>query len=302
MREIYYLKPESLKETFVFLSQSKNKAGIVAGGTDLLAKMKRGSEPPEVLISIGALSELNYIRARDNGNLLIGAVTSLSGIESSSIIQRKFTVLSEAAGMMASPTVRGMASIGGNLCNAAPSADIVPALMVLGASVIISTIDAQKSVPVEELFQGPGRTILQAGEILTGIEIPAMPPFSGAAYLKHKRRAGADLAVAGAAVMIVFSPALSKAGAGGALIIREVKIGLAAVAPTPIRARKAESLLRGEPLNPELLAAAGKAAADECSPIDDARASAGYRKKLVEVLVPRAIGAATEKARMKAWK
>jgi carbon-monoxide dehydrogenase medium subunit len=297
VRELNYLRPDSLKEALTLLSQYENRAGIMAGGTDLLAMMKKGLEVPEVILNIEGLCELNYIQLEDSGILRIGAITSLAEIEESLIIRQRFSVLSEAASMMGSPTIRKRATIGGNLCNAAPSADTMPALMVLGATIVIESREGQNSVSVDELFLGPGQTILQSGQIVTEIEIPELASGSGAAYIKHKRRAGADLAVAGVAAMATISGDYSKSGSRP--IIQEIKLALAAVAPTPIRAKKAETLLRGQEISSGLLAAAGAVAANECSPIDDVRSSAIYRKKLIEVLVPRAIRAAIERAKVK---
>jgi CO/xanthine dehydrogenase FAD-binding subunit len=284
--DLTYLKPQSLRETLSLLAEYQGRARPLAGGTDLLVKLKKGRKVGPVLLQIADLAELNYLKLGPGGELLIGAASRLAQIEQSPLVRSRFSLLGESCALMASPTVRAMATVAGNLCNAAPSADLVPALIVLGAKARIESLRWQQSVPVEDLFLGPGKTVLQPGEMITEIEVPAPPGHSGASYLKQKRGAGADLAVAGAAARVVLSQS----------IIQDVRIALSAVAPTPLRARRAEELLRGKIPGADLLGEAGRIAVGECSPIDDARASADYRRKLVAALVPRTLQAAVERA------
>jgi CO/xanthine dehydrogenase FAD-binding subunit len=246
MTELKYLIPRSLKETLVLISEYKGKARLIAGGTDLLAKMKRGVETPEVLINIREVQDLSYIKYDIVNGLRIGALTPLSDIENSPAIRNKFSVLSQTASMMASPNVRAQASIGGNLCNAAPSADTAPALIVLGAKVNISGVEGNRIVPVEDFFAGPGKTVLKRGELLSEIQIPDMPPQSGAVYLKQKRREGSDLAVVGVAVLITMDT--SVCGQSGPYNVNrldvrvgDIRIAMGAVAPIPLRALKRKS-------------------------------------------------------------
>jgi CO/xanthine dehydrogenase FAD-binding subunit len=334
MSELKYLVPLSLREALTLIHGYQGQARVMAGGTDLLARMKKGLEIPEVIINIEGLRELNYIDYDSQDGLRIGAVTPLSAIEKSAVVQSKFPVLAQAAGLMASPTVRSRATIGGNLGNAAPSADIVPALIVLGAVIKIMDMEGEKVVPVEELFAGPGRTVLQPGQIIAEVRVPEMPQYSAGVYLKQKRREGADLAVVGTAAMVTLTrdtctsespvsnnllakihhltkliePELfhlngAETNAHARLLdgesrlditIVDLKIALGAVAPTPIRASKAEAVLRGKKVTPALLAEAGRVASAESQPIDDVRSSVAYRRRLVEVLVPRAILQAME--------
>jgi len=294
MDETKYLVPESLKEALSLVGELGGRACLIAGGTDVVVKLKKGVDVAETLIDLSKLTELDYIRVTRDGLLELGAGVSLWEVERSSLILDKWKVLSLAAGQMASPTVRRMATAGGNICNAAPSADFVPALMVLGAYLTLSSLDRERTVPVEKFFLGPGRTALEKGEMLTAITVPAPAPHSGSVYLKQKRREGADLAVSGvaAAVQVAGTPL----GPGEAPQIREVKLALAAVAPVPLRARAAEDALRGAAASTELLARAGEIAAGECSPLDDVRASAWYRRKLIATLTSRALGQAVEEA------
>jgi CO/xanthine dehydrogenase FAD-binding subunit len=287
MPEFEYLKPKSLKETLMLLSEYKSQARLIAGGTDLIARMKRGQEMPPVLINLREVQGLNYIECDNEKGLRIGATSLLADIEESKNIKNKFPLLSETAGMMASPGVRGQATIGGNLCNASPSADMGPALLVLEANFKLTSQNGERIVSAAEFFTGPGTTIMNTGEILSEIQIQHMPPQSGTAYLKQTRRKGADLAIVGIAVMVVSEGSASRR-------IDDIKIALGAVAPTPLRALGAENILKGKNLTEENMVEAARAAVSICKPISDARGSAEYRLKLVEVLLPRAIMQALE--------
>jgi CO/xanthine dehydrogenase FAD-binding subunit len=300
VNETKYWTPQSLKEAIVLLREYQGQAGVLAGGTDVLARIKKGQETPEVLINIEGIHELNYIDFKAEVGLCIGALTPLSAIEKSPEIQKYFPVLANAAGLMASPTIRSRATIGGNLGNAAPSADIAPSLLVLGASILVSSMEGEKVIPLDVFFTGPGSTALQPGQIISGIRVPLVAPGSGAVYLKQKRREGADLAVAGVAAMVtvkrgVLQDQTSPKGSQGN-IIEEIKIALGAVAPTPIRARQAENLLRGKQPSDDLLEEAGRIASAESQPINDIRSSAEYRRKVVAVLTTRAVRQALEQA------
>lgn len=288
MNEVKYLSPTSTTEAISILSRYKRKAKIIAGGTDLVARMKQGEAQPEVIVSIAGVADLNYITYDLGTRLRIGALTPVSAIESSPLIKSRFAVLAQAAGTLGSPTIRQRATIGGNLCNAAPSADTAPALMVLGAKVKLSGKDGDRTVPLEHFFTGPGTTVLKYGEMLTEIQIPDMPLQSGAAYVKQKRRLGADLAVVGVAALVV------KEG----VTIKDARIVLGAVAPTPLRAKEAETILRGKKPDSKLFEEASQAASVACKPIDDCRSTAGYRKELVAVLTQRAIAQAVEQVKL----
>jgi carbon-monoxide dehydrogenase medium subunit len=188
--------------------------------------------------------------------------------------------------MLGTPAIRNQATLGGNLCNAAPSADTAPPLLVLGANAKIVGKEGEKIVPIEDFFVGPGQTVLGQDHLLAEIRVPNIPARSGGAYLKQKRRRGADLAVVGVAAWVVVR----------GKVLEDVKVALGAVAPTPIRAKEAEEILRGRKLDQELLEKSGQAAASEASPIDDIRSSADYRRELLAVLTKRAITRAIQQA------
>lgn len=284
MNELKYFAPESIKEAISLLSQYGEKSRIIAGGTDLMVQMKNKVALPDFLISIGNICDLEYINYDETNGLRIGALTTMGSIESSSLIQSKFSILAQAASHLGTPAIRNRATIGGNLCNAAPSAESAPALIVLGARVKITGAGGEKSIAIGDLFTGPGLTIVKHGQILTEIQVPNPPLHSRGVYIKQTRRQGADLAVVGVAALVTMEGD----------ILRDIKIALGAVAPTPIRARKAEEILKGKKLGDRLLEEASRAASNESRPIDDTRSSAEYRRKLVATMVKRAVRQAVE--------
>ncbi len=281
-----YLTASSIEEAVSLLSQYGGKANLVSGGTDFVMQLKRGEALPECLIRLGEIRELDFIKYDETSGLKIGGLTPIVKIANSSLIRDKFSILAQAAGMLGTPAIRNQATLGGNLCNAAPSADTAPPLLVLGAMAKTVGTEGEKIVAMERFFVGPGKTILGKDRLLTEIQIPNILPHSGGAYLKQKRRKGADLAVVGVAALVVMEGE----------VLKEVKIALGAVAPTPIRAMKAEEILRGKKLDQRLLEKSGQAASGEASPIDDIRGSADYRRELLTVLTKRAVTRAIQQA------
>lgn len=279
MGQSKYFTPKSVEEAICLLSEYGEKAEIIAGGTDAIVRMKKGDIPLDLFINIGEIQGLDYIRYEDKNGLRVGPRTSIYSILNSALINEKFCIIAHAAATLGTPTIRRQATIGGNLCNAAPSADMAPPLIALGAQLKIQGCNSQKGIPVEDFFTGPGRTRLNRNEILTEIRIPNPMPDSNAVYLKQTRSQGADLAIVGVAASVIMD----------GKVIKDVKIALGAVAPTPIRAKKAEEILKGKKPDDKILEACGEAASLESSPIDDVRSSAAYRIKLVKVLVKRAI-------------
>jgi carbon-monoxide dehydrogenase medium subunit len=282
-----YVSPGSVEEAISLLSKYGERAKVVAGGSDVLVQMKRDVLQPDVVISIGSIRDLECIRHDPTKGLRIGALTLIREIASSPVINSRFPVVAQTAHVLGTPAIRNQATIGGNLCNAAPSADMAPALIVLGAIARIAGKDGVRDVPVEDFFVGPGATVLKHHEFLLEIQIPGPPSHSGGSYLKQTRGRGADLAIVGVAAFVVMEGER----------VRDVRIALGAVAPTPIRAKRAEAILKGATVNERLLEEAGQAAAEESKPIDDVRSSAEYRRSLVAVLTRRAVTQAVERAR-----
>jgi carbon-monoxide dehydrogenase medium subunit len=274
-----YLAPTTLDEALSLLAQYKSKARVIAGGTDLVPKLKRREvKAPEYVIDLKGIPGLDKIR-QDTGGLSLGALVTIGVVESSPLIQQKFAILAQAAQSMASPQVRNRGTIAGNICNAVPSADSAPALLTLGARLKLISRKGERTINIEDFFTGPNRTALTDEEILLEIKIPDMPPKSKGVYLKLSPRRAMDLAIVGAAVVVVPEDGICK----------DIRIALGAVAPTPLRTMKAETVLKGQKFNDNLIEKAAKAAAAETSPIDDHRASAEYRRDMIEVLVKRAI-------------
>ncbi|MBN2058910.1 MAG: xanthine dehydrogenase family protein subunit M [Deltaproteobacteria bacterium] len=281
MPKMDYFKPGSLEEVLELLRNSKNgKYRVYAGGTDVIPKLKgRVIKAPEVLVDLKGISDLDSIDFDDEKGLRIGALATVRSVETSSIIKERYPILSQAAGSIASIQVRNRGTIAGNICNAVPSADSAPALLCLDADLLCEGNAGESVIPITEFFQGPNLTVLKPNEILKEIRIPKSPKGSRGVYLKLSPRSRMDLAVVGVGVLLTKT--------GGAF--HNVRIGLGAVAPTPVRAVEAEAMLEGSEVNDKLIADAAKRASEEARPIDDHRASAEYRRMMVEVLVRRAI-------------
>lgn len=276
-----YLRPETLEEACSMLSQFNGKARVIAGGTDLMVNMKQKTDSPAYLVDISYFPGLNTIEYNEEDALKIGALCTHSDIESSSVIQGKFNILAQACRSIGSVQIRNLGTIGGNLCNASPSADSAPALLGLDAKVRIFGSAGENAVELVKFFTGPGETTLKPDEILTGIDISTISPHSSAVYLKLSPRRAMDLAVVGVAIVLWLS-------ADGS-ICTDIRIALGAVAPIPIRAFKAEEIIRGQKLNNTLIDETARVAAEETKPITDLRGSVEYRKEMVKVLTRRGI-------------
>lgn len=280
MRSFTFVEPKSLEEAVDFLAEHGEESKVMAAGTDLLVQMKHRQVSPKYVVSLGRIPNLSSIEDGD-GSVRIGALATHHAVERSPLVREKCGVLAQACWKMGTPQVRHVATIGGNICHASPSGESAPALLALDARVKIVGATGERIVPLEEFFVGPSRTLLTHDEILTEIEIPGPAILLRGVYLKLSPRKVLDTAVVGVAVVI---DAKSKDG-----VCREVRIGLGAVGPTPFRARKAEAVLRGQRLSPEAIGQAAELAASEAQPIDDVRASADYRREMVQVLARRAI-------------
>jgi carbon-monoxide dehydrogenase medium subunit len=277
MKPFEYFAPKTLNEACALLAKHDGLACVIAGGTDLLLKMKAGKLSPRVIVNIKRLAELKGITQSSNHPITIGALITLEQLRRAPLIRAHYPALADAANTMASVQIRNLATVGGNLCNAAPSADLAPILIVLDAIVIINGVNGERRLSLDEFFTGPGQTALTPGELLVSIEIP--PPAGPSLYLKHSPREHMDIAVV---------------GVGLAVLVKEgrcisARVALGAVAPVPLRARRAEAALTGGPLTLERIEQAARIAAEEAQPIDDVRGSAGYRRRMVEVLTRRGL-------------
>lgn len=273
-----YLRPKNLEEALKFLDKYGEEAKLLAGGTDLIVKMKDGVVKPKYVIDSSHLRELKFI-LRGNGVIKIGALTTLREIETSPIIQEHVHVLSDAVKKMASWQIRNLGTIGGNLCNASPAADTAPPLLVLEAKLKLTSYEGERIVPIDQFFTGPGETVLKSNELLTEIQIPITLKDSGSAFLKLGRRAAYTLSIVSVAALVTVEDR----------VFRDVRIALGSVAPTPIRARKTEDKFRWLPVTEEVIKENCNHVVEDISPISDVRASAEYRREMSIVLTKRAL-------------
>lgn len=272
-----YVKPETLIEALSLLDQGG--AGVMAGGTDVLVRQKKGIALPPRMIDLKSLPELKLFDYDEALGLRMGALTTMDTLEHNPIVKREYTALAESAAVLASPTIRKAATVAGNICNAAPSAETTSPLIVLGASVKLVGLGTERIIPVEEMFVGPGKTVLESREIVSEIILPKRPENSASCYLKQVRRYGADLAVVGIAVSLELENG----------VMKNVRIAEGAVAPTVIRAKEAEQMLEGKAPSQELIEAAAAKAAEEAKPITDVRGTKEFRREIVRVLTKRAV-------------
>ena len=285
LKKFEYIEPCSLDETLTLLTEYGEKAQLIAGGTDLLAKMKINRENPETIIDIGRIPELHRIFRDDQGSLIIGSATSIHDLRYHPIINRSYTALSDACAAFGSKQIEVMGTIGGNVCNGSPASDSVPALLVFGAQVVLQSVRGERRLPLEEFLLGPGKTAIRDDELLVAIVLP--PPIEdvGSAFLKVSRVA-ADLAKISAAVMLVRD---------GSNIV-ECRLAFGSVAPTVVRTKIAENYLVGNLFSQELLHQAGTMVKEAISPIDDIRSTAWYRREISSTLTVDASNLAWERA------
>jgi carbon-monoxide dehydrogenase medium subunit len=276
-----YISPGSIEEALDLLSNYGNgKCLVYAGGTDVIPKLKkRIVEKPEILVDLKGIPELDYVEYDKKNGLRLGALATIHSTATSPVVIERYPILSQAAASIASTQIQNRGTIAGNICNAVPSADSAPALLCLDARLLCLSKNGERLVDIDEFFAGPGETALNPGEILKEIQIPPMPDKGQGVYIKLSTRKRMDLAVVGVAAMVE-----TKNG-----VIKDARIGLGAVAPTSMRARNSEEILKGKKADEETILIAARTASEESKPIDDHRASAEYRKMMVEVLVKRAI-------------
>lgn len=286
MKRFTYHEPGSIGEAIELLDSYGTKASIIAGGTDLVVEMKQGKREPEHVISLRGVPGLDEIK-NTGGELRIGAMVTHRAIERSNLVRERYSLLSDAVDNLGSVQVRNVATVGGNICNAAPSADTAGPLLALDAALLIEGPCGERSVPLKDFFHGPGKSALAGNEILKEIVIPELPPEACSRYIKHTRRKAMDLPLLGLAVVLV-------PGTGGS-VCKEARIALTLAAPTPIRAVETEEYVAGKPLGPELWEEAGKRALNESSPRTSFRTTADYRSRMIRVLLQRAADEALQR-------
>ncbi len=272
-----FFAPETLSETLDLLAKYGDKAVVVAGGTDVVVDLNLRKIKPEAIVSIGRLPGWDYIREED-GRLLIGPLITFAALEKSALVQKRATALAEAASEVGGPAIRNTATLAGNLVKASPAADGAVALLGLGADVKLVSKEGERVVPLADFFVGPGETLIRPDELISEISVSLAAERS--CFLKLGRRKANTLAVVSVAAALSLN---------GGNACREARLALGSVAPTPMRATKAEDALRGKALTGEVIQQAAQVAAGETKPITDVRGADWYRKEVTEVLVRRAL-------------
>ena len=276
MHRFDYYTPATVAEAIDLLRTKGDGGKIFAGGTDLMPAMKERGRHPKYIVSLRNITDLKGISYDASSGLRIKAATKMSAIQRDATIQKLYPVIVQGAKLIGSLQTQNLATLGGNICNAAPSADAVPAFVVLDATCTVAGPGGTRTVPITEVAKGPGQVSLAADEILTEVQVPAPLPRSAGYYLRHVPRKELDIAVAGVGVYVQLDEKLET--------FTHARICLCAVAPVPLRATGAEAALVGKPATAETIAAAAKAAAADARPISDQRGTADFRRLLVEAL------------------
>ena len=281
LTEFDYVKPTSLAEASRLLAEHSDEACPFMGGTDAFVRIRDGFISPQTMVDVKHLPGMRDILYDERTGLMIGAAATMNKVARHPEIQDHYTLLAEAANSVASYQVRNRATIGGNLCNGSPAADTAPATLVLGGRMVLYGPDGEREVPAEAFFLGPGKTAVQAGELMTAIRFPVPPAGSGGKYLKLGRNKIGDLSIVGVAIF-GFPDGAAPSG-------YRFRVALASVAPVPLRALAAEDVLAANSPGEETFTLAAEKAAEATTPIDDVRASAAYRKSMVRNLTLRGL-------------
>lgn len=282
-----YESPETIDAAVALLAGGKTRSRVLAGGTDLLVQLRAGMIEPDLVVDIKRIPELREIIEEDGG-FRIGAAVAGAELSEHPEVKQLWPGVVEAVDLIGSTQIQGRASMVGNLCNASPAADSVPAMIAAAATVRIVGPDGQRDVPVEEIVTGPGKTSLDDGEIIASVMLPARPPHAGDAYLRFIPRTEMDIAVVGAGVNVTFDD-------NG--VCTDARVGLGAVAATPLLVPDAADALIGTKIDDQALANLGAAASAACKPIDDKRGTIEYRIKVAAVLARRATLIALDRAK-----
>ena len=277
MNKFDYYQPESLKEAYRLMEKLEGKARYIAGGTDIIWRIKQNAIQADALISLRGIESLKGINP--NNGLTLGGMALFRDMERDSDLCREYPALAQAVSLLANPQVRNVATVGGNLCNAAPSADCAPPLLVMEVDLVIEGPGGQREVRIEDFFTGPGQTCLDRTEVLAQIKIPKPEPGAATMFLKTGR-VTQDIAIVNAAALLVME----------GKVCRKCRLAVGAVAPVPLRLKNVEKIVEGEEIGPDLLDRVGEMVEREVSPITDVRSTEEYRRTVSGVLIKRAIG------------
>ena len=289
MEAIDYTAPKTLDEALKVMASHGDRARVLAGGTDLLVQLRGGRRSADVVVDSKFIPELNELSYDAQKGLTIGAAVPCCEIYENQDVSSNYPGITDAASLIGSIQIQGRATLGGNLCNSAPSADAIPPIIVLGGVANISGPNGSRQVPVEDFCTGPGQNILQPGEILVSINMPAPQAHSGANYLRFIPRNEMDIAVAGVGSSVVLDASGQNFVSG--------KIALASVAPTPVFAKNAGDSLAGKPVSDATIDEAAQKAMADAKPINDMRGTIKQRVHLVGVLTRRTLNTAVNRAR-----
>ncbi len=280
-----YAAPTTLSEAVTLMSTAGTVRAL-AGGTDLIDQLKANRRNADLVVDLKHIPELQRLEA-DSEGLHIGAARCCSDVHHDPTVNSLYRGLADSTGLVGSVQIQNRAAVGGNVCNAAPSADTTPNLLTHEAVAVIAGPSGTRSVELTDFFVGPGQTVLQQGEFLQELILPTPPENSASAYLRFIPRNEMDIAVAGVSSFLHVDPATKT--------VLKARVALASVAPTPVRARAAESVLEGKTISADLISEAGNAAVAAATPITDVRGSAEYRNELVRVLTRRTLGICLER-------
>lgn len=287
MQDFKFVAARTLEEAVKALASANGNGRVLAGGTDLIAQIKEGRRNPAVVIDIKGILELNVLECSEEKGLRLGAAVPCTTVTEHPLTQQMYPMLAYACGLVGSVQIQNRAGIGGNFCNAAPSADTAPPMMCLSATCLIAGPKGRREVAAADFFTGPGQTVLGPEEILVEFVVPPPPPHSAGAYLRFIPREEMDIAVAGVGSFVVLDAKNTT--------IEEARICLCAVAPTPVHAKAAEEFLRGKAVSEDLVNEASLLAVQAARPINDVRGSIEYRKHLVKVLTQRTLQGALQR-------
>ncbi len=281
-------EPGTIQEALEIKKKWGSSARFLAGGTDLLVHLKKKIITADHMISLQKIDALAQIK-ENKDSVEIGACAVMAKISKTPVIKEKFSALKSGVDNLGTHLIRNRATIGGNVTNASPAGDTLPALLIYKAVVLLESLDGKREMPIEEFFKGPGKTDMKSDEIITGFRLPVPPAHSGAHYIQLGKRKSSEINVVNVASFLEFDPQTKK--------ILNTRIALGSVAATPIRALKAEEIIKGKIAEEASFFEAGeKARFEDCKPIDDFRGSAAYRRAMVGVLTKRTLTAAFELA------
>jgi len=289
MQTIDYVAPGTVEDAVTALASGGATARVLAGGTDVIIQAREGRKDVRLMVDVKRLREMTELRLNSDGSLRIGAAVACARIYDDAEIARRFPALIDSASLIGGIQIQSRASLGGNLSNSSPAADSIPTLIALGATCEIAGPTGRRTLPVEEFCTGPGQNVLQLGELLVALTLPAPATHSGAAFERFIPRNEMDIAVANAAASIVLSADRSR--------FASARIAIGAVAPTPLFVPAAGDALAGQPVSDDAIERAGAAASGAATPITDMRGSAAQRTHLAGILTKRVIRKAVERAK-----